>query len=70
MPGGIVSSLNPVFMLGWYALSLLACAFTKNTYEKTMAFKPTLANAFMTVILILYVVLSLSNVSVFLYFNF
>ena len=70
MPGGIASSLNPVFMLGWYALSLLACVFTKNTYEKTMAFKPTLANAFMTVILILYVVLSLSNVSVFLYFNF
>ena len=70
MPGGIASSLNLLFMLGWYALSLLACVFAKNTYEKTMAFKPTLFNAFMTVALILYVVLSLSNVSVFLYFNF
>ena len=30
----------------------------------------TLINAFMTVALILYVTLSLSNVSVFLYFNF
>ena len=69
MPGGIASSLNLLFMLGWYALSLLACVFAKNTYEKTMAFKPTLFNAFMTVALILYVVLSLSNVSVFLYFN-
>ena len=35
-----------------------------------MDFKPTLLNAFSTVILILYVTLSLSNVSVFLYFNF
>jgi len=70
MPGGIASSLNPLFMLGWYALALLSCVFTKNTYEKTMAFRPTLVNAFMTVVLILYVILSLSNVSVFLYFNF
>ena len=35
-----------------------------------MEFKPTLFNAFMSVILILYVTLSLSKVSVFLYFNF
>lgn len=70
MPGGILSRFNLVFMAGWYALSLLACVFLRNTYEKTMALKPTLANALLTVALILYVTLSLSNVSVFLYFNF
>ena len=70
LPGGIRPGYNAIFMMAWYALSLLACLGMKNTYEKTMAFKPTLINAFMTVILILYVTLSLSNVSVFLYFNF
>jgi len=70
LPGGIRPGYNAIFMMIWYVLSLFACLGMKNTYEKTMAFKPTLANAFMTVILILYVTLSLSNVSVFLYFNF
>jgi len=70
LPGGIRPGYNAIFMMIWYVLSLFACLGMKNTYEKTMAFKPTLLNAFMTVILILYVTLSLSNVSVFLYFNF
>ena len=70
LPGGIRPGYNAIFMMAWYVLSLFACLGMKNTYEKTMAFKPTLLNAFMTVILILYVTLSLSNVSVFLYFNF
>ena len=52
------------------AAALFACLGMRNTYEKTMAFKLTLANSFSTVILILYCVLSLSGVSVFLYFNF
>jgi len=70
LPGGIREGYNAVFMMIWYVLSLLACLGMKNTYEKTMEFKPTLMNAFVTVILILYVTLSLSKVSVFLYFNF
>ena len=70
LPGGILSRFNLIIMAAWYALSLFACVFLRNTYEKTMDFKPTLINAFMTVALILYVTLSLSNVSVFLYFNF
>ena len=70
LPGGIRSGYNAIFMMAWYMLSLFACLGMKNTYEKTMEFKPTLVNAFMTVVLILYVTLSLSNVSVFLYFNF
>jgi len=70
LPGGFRPGYNAIFMMAWYALSLFACLGMRNTYEKTMDFKPTLANAFQTVILILYVTLCLSNVSVFLYFNF
>ena len=70
LPGGFRPGYNGIFMMVWYALSLFACLGMRNTYEKTMDFKPTLANAFQTVILILYVTLCLSNVSVFLYFNF
>ena len=70
LPGGIRPGYNAIFMMLWYVLSLGACLGGRNTYEKTMAFKPTILNAFSTVILILYCTLSLSGVSVFLYFNF
>ena len=70
LPGGIRPGYNAIFMLGWYVLALAACLGMRNTYEKTMDFKPTLANSLQTVILILYCTLSLSGVSVFLYFNF
>ena len=70
LPGGFHPGYNALYMLVWYATSLFACLGMRNTYEKTMAFRPTLANACSTVILILYCVLSLSGVSVFLYFNF
>ena len=70
LPGGFHSGYNALYMMVWYVASLFACLGMRNTYEKTMAFKPTLANACSTVILILYCVLSLSGVSVFLYFNF
>ena len=70
LPGGFRSGYNAIFMMAWYVLALIACLGMRNTYEKTMDFKPTLLNAMSTVILILYCVLSLSGVSVFLYFNF
>ena len=70
LPGGIRPGYNAIFMMAWYVLSLFACLGMRNTYEKTMDFKPTVLNAMSTVILILYCVLSLSGVSVFLYFNF
>ena len=70
LPGGFHPGYNALYMLIWYAASLFACLGMRNTYEKTMAFRPTLANSFSTVILILYCVLSLSGVSVFIYFNF
>ncbi|MBQ7051721.1 MAG: MBOAT family protein [Clostridia bacterium] len=70
LPGGFRPGYNGIFMMIWYVLALVACLGMRNTYEKTMDFKPTLLNAFTTVVLILYVTLSLSGVSVFLYFNF
>lgn len=70
LPGGFHPGYNALYMLAWYALSLFGCLGMRNTYEKTLTFTPTLVNALTTVVLILYCTLSLSNVSVFLYFNF
>ena len=70
LPGGILSRLNPQFMLLWYVLGMASCLGMKNVYERTFSFKPTLANAAQTVLLIFYCTLCLSGVSVFLYFNF
>lgn len=70
LPGGFLPGYNALFMLAWYLLSLFACLGMRNTYEKAANFKPTLLNACSTVLIILYCTLSLSNVSVFLYFNF
>ena len=70
LPGGFHPGYNAVYMLAWYALALFACLGMRNTYEKTLAFRPTVWNALSTVLLILYCTLSLSGVSVFLYFNF
>ena len=61
---------NGIFMMLWYVLSLFACLGMRNAYERTMSFKPTFFNAVTTAILIVYCTLCLSNVSVFLYFNF
>ena len=70
LPGGFHPGYNALYMMAWYLLSLFACLGLRNTYEKTMDFKPTVLNALSTVLLILYCTLSLSRVSVFLYFNF
>ena len=70
LPGGFRPDGNAVYMMIWYAASLFACLGLRNTYEKTMDFRPTVCNALSTVLMILYCTLSLSSVSVFLYFNF
>ena len=70
LPGGFHPDCNAVYMMIWYAASLFACLGLRNTYEKTMDFRPTVCNALSTVLMILYCTLSLSSVSVFLYFNF
>ena len=70
LPGGFHEGYNAIYMMIWYVASLFACLGLRNTYEKTMDFHPTLCNALTTVLMIVYCTLSLSSVSVFLYFNF
>lgn len=70
LPGGFHPGFNGIYMMLWYVISLIACLGMKNVYERTMEFKPTVINALITVMLIVIAVLSLSRVSVFLYFNF
>ena len=70
LPGGFHPGYNALYMLVWYAASLVACLGMPNVYERTMDFKPGLVNALTTVLLIVLCTLSLSRVSVFLYFNF
>ena len=70
LPGGFHAGYNAVYMMIWYAASLFACLGMRNTYEKTMDFRPAVCTSISTVLMILYCTLSLSSVSVFLYFNF
>ena len=70
LPGGFHPGYNALYMLVWYAASLVACLGMRNVYERTMDFKPGILNALVTVGLIVLCTLSLSRVSVFLYFNF
>ena len=70
LPGGFHPGYNAIYMMLWYLLAVGACLGLPNNFETTMSFKPTLLNAATTVIMLVYCILSLSGVSVFLYFNF
>ena len=62
--------LSYIYVLILFVFALLASVFLKNTNEKLERFKPTRKSLAITVILILGSVLSFSEVSTFLYFNF
>ena len=51
-------------------LTLLTVFFAPNADRLADRFKPTVKNAFLTVFLLFWCILSLSGVSSFLYFNF
>lgn len=61
---------NAIMMQLWYVLALVGVLGLPNTYELTDRFRPTLGRAALTVVLLVACVLSLSGVSVFLYYNF
>ena len=61
---------NAIMTQLWYALALAGVLGLPNTYELTDRFQPTLGRAALTVVLLVLSVLSLSGVSVFLYYNF
>ncbi|MCL1874966.1 MAG: MBOAT family protein [Synergistaceae bacterium] len=59
-----------IYMLFFVLFSLWAVSFTKNTYERAAKFSPTIISSCVSTILIVWCVLSFSEVSTFLYFNF
>lgn len=61
---------NAIMTQLWYVLALAGVLGLPNTYELTDRFQPTLGRAALTVVLLVLCVLSLSGVSVFLYYNF
>ena len=70
LPMGIMPGYAHIFGFAWYILAIFACLGARNVYEKTMNFEPTVFRALATVLVLVYSILSLSGVSVFLYFNF
>lgn len=70
LPMGILPGYTHIIGLVWYIVAVFACLGARNVYEKTMNFEPTVFRALATVLVLVYSILSLSGVSVFLYFNF
>lgn len=69
-PMNLHPGYNAIMTQLWYVLALAGVLGLPNTYELTDRFRPTLGRAALTVVLLVACVLSLSGVSVFLYYNF
>ena len=69
-PMNLHPGYNAIMTQLWYVLALAGVLGLPNTYELTDRFRPTLGRAALTVVLLVLSVLSLSGVSVFLYYNF
>ncbi len=69
-PMNLHPGYNAIMTQLWYVLALAGVLGLPNTYELTDRFRPTLGRAALTVVLLVLCVLSLSGVSVFLYYNF
>lgn len=70
LPMGLHPGYNAIVTEIWYALALFAVLGLPNTFELTDRFQPTFGRAILTVALLVVSILSLSGVSVFLYYNF
>lgn len=66
LPFGIRKSEILVWTLAGFAIAL----FTKNAMEKAKTFRPTLANAIVTIVLFILAVINMSGFSKFIYYNF
>jgi alginate O-acetyltransferase complex protein AlgI len=66
----VILSDTKMCMLLLTLLSLLLVSLTKNTNERIEVFKPTALNSCISIILVVWCVISFSGVSTFLYFNF
>lgn len=65
--GQYIAKHHVIFILCIVLISVLNC---KNTNEKLEEFRPTIASAFVSIILMVWCVISFAGVSTFLYFNF
>ena len=68
--GGIMESYPWITLTVFVILLLAACFTMKNTQEKVASMKFTARKLLVTVILMIWSILSLSEISEFLYFNF
>lgn len=69
-PFGLLHSVAPYLLGIWFLGALAAVVALPNTQEMTARFSPTLRTGLVTVLLLVFSILSLSGVSVFLYSNF
>lgn len=68
--GGIITAYPGFFLVLFVLLVLLACFFMRNTQEKVKTMKYSYGNIITIVVLMIWSIMSLSDVSEFLYFNF
>ena len=67
---GVINCFPPIVLLFFLASTLFAVWFTKNTQEKVKIFVPTILKLMVFLALMILGVVSLSEISEFLYFNF
>lgn len=71
---GKISSYFPSFQiiapLLFFAFALFANIFLKNTYERIVSFRASFSKSLLTVLLLIWCILSFAGVSSFLYWNF
>ena len=70
LPMRLLPGYTHILALVWYTAAIVACRGMRNVYEKTMDFTPSVWRCVAPVLVLVYSILSLSGVSVFLYFNF
>ena len=68
--GSLLGDSLWILLLAFVVCIVLACVFLRNTQEKVLGMKLTKVRMVITVLLIVWSILSLSDVSEFLYFNF
>lgn len=68
--GNVIEAYPAIFLILFIFLVVLACFFMKNTQEKVKAMKYSYGNIVTIVVLMVWSIMSLSEVSEFLYFNF
>jgi len=64
---GLISQVFTVLYLG---LALIMVVGMKNTYQQTLAFKPTARKSVFISLVFVWSVISLTGVNIFIYFNF